>query len=47
MLVLTEDEIKVIISLIIMFQADGAQWSLEGVNLTQLKKKLETSHENN
>jgi hypothetical protein len=37
---LTNKETKVLISLINMFQFDGAEWALEGIWLTKLKNKL-------
>lgn len=37
---MTKKETEVIISLIDMFQFDSADWTLEGINLGELKKKL-------
>lgn len=37
---LTNKEIRVIISLIDSQQFDGARWTINGVDLTEFKKKL-------
>jgi len=38
---ITEQEVKAIIVLINMFQFDNARWTVNGVDLTELKKWLE------
>ena len=40
MITLTKKEIKVLISLIDMFQFDGAKWGIDDIWLDNLKKKL-------
>ena len=39
---LNKQEIKVLISLIDIFQFDGAEWTLEKIKLNKLKEKLLT-----
>lgn len=42
---MSKEEIKVIISLIYMFQFDGASWSIDGIKLNDLAKKLKNEIE--
>lgn len=40
-----QKELLVIISLINDYQSDGARWTIDGVDLTELRKKIEKEYE--
>ena len=42
---MNKKELKVIISLINMFQFDGASWTVDGIKLNDLSKKLKNEIE--